>query len=731
MSRRPRCSTIGPSDALASEVFVKKEFKWLYVGLEQKATAGSNLVGGRPTYAIDDCVKGVDARHMQDIENFIAIELQTRGCDDATLPSMARLQVFEEALDRFLSRCHMYRSFFDRYRREQNMLRGVYAARVAELPELRARADGAQLKADTAMETAKSSAAMNVAKLRDDVVALRRALVVANEDQRRERERNAEEALAYRRLHEEAEELRRATSMLTTSLGRLEEERERWALQENSTRSEALNYKSALEKSLIETERLRALAQDLEERKKDEGNEALKELETKLVAMRKENTHTQAQHRALQVRYRALASNSLARDAPTEECNSTKDAVAKEVPEESDGMGSGDMNFDELLDVTNELGPKSEDASNLHEDREHAKRRESHGPHHHMKKHHASIINEHPTMQTVTIEVESEDRTMLNECYIPPGIHFIGRGTSDDVPPYLRIEGHVKNWVLSKRETERMINDVWVSKERFESQTGNREPLSNYLYQYLSLRFSSHTLAIEWGYNLLDSLERYIADSDCRLFLQILNGSLPEEVRVDQLALLADVVTTMEREDRTLNNGKTTSSLSLPTFTTALRKLLNTKSEHNFSRLVRQLQIEAQSNKSRVVHYCELLQSDSQGNQGKFCELLREQHLSEIVAFSQHVQATIHEATGNGNDTELPLPRLREALVKADPEKPRAEVNAYLARGAGVEPKELVEKEQSNQLCEVTQFIKNLNKGLLKRSTPVVPGSGGGGTSLR
>ena len=111
---------------------------------------------------------------------------------------------------------------------------------------------------------------------------------------------------------------------------------------------------------------------------------------------------------------------------------------------------------------------------------------------------------------------------------------------------------------------------------------------------HVSHRFSSHTLAIEWGYNLLDSLERYIADSDCRLFLQILNGSLPEEVRVDQLALLADVVTTMEKEDKALNNGKATLSLSLAAFTSALRKLLSTKSEHNFSRLVRQLQIEAQ-----------------------------------------------------------------------------------------------------------------------------------------
>ena len=107
---------------------IKKEFAWLdeSMGLSPGQRDGSILRQPGDIAVVNDGVKGGGFWHMQEIEDFITMELQSRGCDDANLPCVARLQVFEEALDRFLSRCHMYRSFFDRYRREQNMLRGVY-----------------------------------------------------------------------------------------------------------------------------------------------------------------------------------------------------------------------------------------------------------------------------------------------------------------------------------------------------------------------------------------------------------------------------------------------------------------------------------------------------------------------------------------------------------------------------------------------------------------------------
>ncbi|ETV99005.1 hypothetical protein H310_08478 [Aphanomyces invadans] len=44
------------------------------------------------------------------------------------------------------------------------------------------------------------------------------------------------------------------------------------------------------------------------------------------------------------------------------------------------------------------------------------------------------------------------------------GDYFVGRGTGDAVPDYLQYEGHVRNKFYSKRDTERIISDVWLQK---------------------------------------------------------------------------------------------------------------------------------------------------------------------------------------------------------------------------------------------------------------------------
>ena len=88
-----------------------------------------------------------------------------------------------------------------------------------------------------------------------------------------------------------------------------------------------------------------------------------------------------------------------------------------------------------------------------------------------------------------------------------------------------------------------------------------RAQLDEFVYDYLLRRYDgSHTKAIEWGYNLYDALERYVSDSDCKLFLKILAGELAEEVRNDQLALIVQVKQAMEKEDASLNQGITPST---------------------------------------------------------------------------------------------------------------------------------------------------------------------------
>ena len=128
-----------------------------------------------------------------------------------------------------------------------------------------------------------------------------------------------------------------------------------------------------------------------------------------------------------------------------------------------------------------------------------------------------------------------EDKDGAEEGLTPDGNFFEAKGEMDDVPEFLRYTGSLRNWRLSKRECERAVNDVWIAKEEYCEDEGPCH-LSEFLYIYLQEKYEENqAIVAEFGYNLIDALERYIADSDCKIFLKILQGELAEEVRDDQV----------------------------------------------------------------------------------------------------------------------------------------------------------------------------------------------------
>ena len=162
------------------------------------------------------------------------------------------------------------------------------------------------------------------------------------------------------------------------------------------------------------------------------------------------------------------------------------------------------------------------------------------------------------------------------------------------------------------------------------------------MYIYLREKYEdTQALIAEFGYNLIDALERYIDDSDCLIFLKILQGEFAEEVRDDQLHLLVEIPRVMEEEDCALHSGVPSGMLQIASFMRILKKLLNTKSEHSFNKLQKALQFEAK--KGRMIAYNEIFEEDEDGNQGDFCELLRAQHLEEIIAYGRKLKQAIED----------------------------------------------------------------------------------------
>jgi len=107
-----------------------------------------------------------------------------------------------------------------------------------------------------------------------------------------------------------------------------------------------------------------------------------------------------------------------------------------------------------------------------------------------------------------------EDENIEAEVYVPDGNYFQGRGMGPDVPEFLKYNGAIRNWRLSKRECERTVNDIWIGKEEYQEENEVKTiSLADYVYLYLDEKFEKKTALIaEYGYNLLDALERYKAD---------------------------------------------------------------------------------------------------------------------------------------------------------------------------------------------------------------------------
>ena len=74
------------------------------------------------------------------------------------------------------------------------------------------------------------------------------------------------------------------------------------------------------------------------------------------------------------------------------------------------------------------------------------------------------------------------------------------------VPVYLRYEGQVKNLHIDAKMTAEMIADLLRAKEEAGQQDVR---MSDFLLQFISLRYSTTTLQMEFSYNLVDGIDRF------------------------------------------------------------------------------------------------------------------------------------------------------------------------------------------------------------------------------
>lgn len=163
--------------------------------------------------------------------------------------------------------------------------------------------------------------------------------------------------------------------------------------------------------------------------------------------------------------------------------------------------------------------------------------------------------------------------------------------------------------------------------------------------------------------------------------------------------------------------------------------------------------VELQNPDSRYVNGTLLLFDGEEGERSPFLELIKLQHLADCQATERAVLSCIdHQvqlaqaqaletasmmtgasgmggaSTGGGagggvvlNAGEIAISKLRDALVLADGNKTRTEVNQLLARGAGCTVEAVLLREAKRVPLVVEEFKSNICLGLLKKSPPPAP----------
>ena len=141
-------------------------------------------------------------------------------------------------------------------------------------------------------------------------------------------------------------------------------------------------------------------------------------------------------------------------------------------------------------------------------------------------------------------EKEAKDKTKWLVCH--------GRG--DNVAPYLRATGRVKNKNFSRQTVIAFLNDYWLAKDksvRTRSQTS-----SEFLASYIRNKYGTARTAVEWTYNIMYGLKVFSADPDCETFNCILHGELPEDAHHGQRVMITLLNKEWMKADKQNHGGR-------------------------------------------------------------------------------------------------------------------------------------------------------------------------------
>nr|XP_018668511.1 translin-associated factor X-interacting protein 1 [Ciona intestinalis] len=278
-----------------------------------------------------------------------------------------------------------------------------------------------------------------------------------------------------------------------------------------------------------------------------------------------------------------------------------------------------------------------------------------------------------------------------------------GKGTSEDIPKYLRFEGTVRNRKLSKAELSAVLKEIWVKKVTSDAEVGKRQKMTDFLFDFFMLKFNNlEEIVAEWGYSLHDALNNYKDEHYASMFLAILTEDGPEDLYYQEMEIMKKLMAEFDRVD-----VEKTGNLSIDQFMAALNVMFPLKQEPStqalFDAAIQELELKVDEN--TLIDYKALFTEDEEGHTGSFLNALRLQDNEEKEAYVAEIGSHLE-----GNE-KVSVADLKNELMMNDPKIDQEHMNNYLQIAFKCEAAELDAAEDT----ELSVILDRMRKGGIRR----------------
>jgi hypothetical protein len=242
---------------------------------------------------------------------------------------------------------------------------------------------------------------------------------------------------------------------------------------------------------------------------------------------------------------------------------------------------------------------------------------------------------------------------------------FVGLGRTLEVPRFLRTNGFVNNLNLSKKDVMTLVSELWTSKQQWQNKMKRAMPLPIYLYNFLRNKYNYQPKVIEYGYNLMETAERFSDEPDLEMFLLIVKNEFPEQLFYDCTRMIKFLKRYLV-EVSTRYRTEAVPSLVLPTVMKCLQNYFPQKRPKDLEVLQDLLEREpVATGKTGAVYVIDSLLSEDSLEPSSFQQCIKKQYLMDLQRFYAELSSQLLKQ-GDTTNSAVSVLLLKQIYAQVD-----------------------------------------------------------------